>query len=895
MIKKILYVGTNEIDLNDIPDTINGLGYEVLHKHYDMMCTGYVYNQDLAIRNDVTMENIDMVISNNFSETIATACNILNKPYLSWIYDAPQKELYTSSAFYDTNYIFVFDKCEMRRLKNIGIPHVYYTPLAVKANFGNEYVRDDTFVSDVTMIGQLYGNDYLERVIETAPTNAKVTIDKMLNTLLFNWERNGRNSDYLDEEAINYLREVKGQDVTQLYPYMKEQHYYESALISRVLARRERVGALNRLSDIASVSLVTYDKDLRLLDKRINVVPGVGYNGQVASIYKNSKINLNITLHCIESGVNQRIFDVMASGGFVLSNYQPELEELFEIGSDIVVFHNMNEMMELVKYYLCHEDERINIARNGERKVKERYTYDIMLANAIDQIERNDKIVWGLSDFVTCITNIVYYVRIQNYSWANAEFRNLISNVSMSTIMQQELIENHDLYSLINKIIEAQEFEDMILVADLLKEGLLPILKEIFKLPSQVKIGQYVLEPTSSGYYTIKNILSGNYLHSNCDPMEEARVLVEKVIDVNQSKYVVWGCGLGYHIMMLHKLLEGAVNIEVYEEDEKIIEIARSRGVFSILEREGVTIQHDPQGVLFTNAISTNGCGVFLHYPSILKIQNKALQNALKQFFLGWNSTLQLSSKLKINYNKNISAVKSSIDSVLKLNSNEEILIIGGGPSVTDWLPYLNIFRKNKIVLCVTTALKKVLEAGIIPDYAIVMDAGAVTLNHIVGMNEIEVPLILSTTAYWEFTERFSTCYLACQKGFELSEQLAKKNGWETYETGSTVVSLAIQVALKAHARAIYMLGIDMAFPNGHSHLLGGALYQKKDLSGLKMVDSVVGGLVATDELFIKYRRWIEKTIENNSQCRFYNMSAEGAVIKGSVHYPLSDFMAEHS
>ena len=88
-----------------------------------------------------------------------------------------------------------------------------------------------------------------------------------------------------------------------------------------------------------------------------------------------SKINLNITSRSIESGVPQRVWDILAVGGFCLTNYQPELEDYFEIGKDLEVYHNTEELVEKVDYYLKHEEQRVRIAMNGYQKVKNCHTY----------------------------------------------------------------------------------------------------------------------------------------------------------------------------------------------------------------------------------------------------------------------------------------------------------------------------------------------------------------------------------------------------------------------------------------------------------------------------------------------------------------------------------------
>ena len=72
----------------------------------------------------------DFVITRDFSVNVAEGCHISGVPYISWCYDSPVLALYRREALYPTNYVFVFDKKHLARLKTIGIGHVYYQPLA---------------------------------------------------------------------------------------------------------------------------------------------------------------------------------------------------------------------------------------------------------------------------------------------------------------------------------------------------------------------------------------------------------------------------------------------------------------------------------------------------------------------------------------------------------------------------------------------------------------------------------------------------------------------------------------------------------------------------------------------------------------------------------------------
>lgn len=105
----------------------------------------------------------------------------------------------------------------------------------------------------------------------------------------------------------------------------------------------------------------------------------VDYHTQMPLVFAGSKINLNISLRSIHSGIPLRVLDIMACGGFVLSNWQPEIAENFEEGVEIVTFDSLDDCLHKIEYYLTHEEERKRIARNGCRKVQERFSYQIGL------------------------------------------------------------------------------------------------------------------------------------------------------------------------------------------------------------------------------------------------------------------------------------------------------------------------------------------------------------------------------------------------------------------------------------------------------------------------------------------------------------------------------------
>lgn len=94
---------------------------------------------------------------------------------------------------------------------------------------------------------------------------------------------------------------------------------------------------------------------------------------EVGQVYSQSRIVFNIS---IAGDVTMRVFEGTASGSLVLTDSVDNgLNELFEIGREIVVYKDDAELLDKIAYYLAHEDERSEIARAGHRRTQAQHTY----------------------------------------------------------------------------------------------------------------------------------------------------------------------------------------------------------------------------------------------------------------------------------------------------------------------------------------------------------------------------------------------------------------------------------------------------------------------------------------------------------------------------------------
>ncbi|MCL2718033.1 MAG: glycosyltransferase [Lachnospiraceae bacterium] len=317
----------------------------------------------------------EFVFTVNFLPVVAIACKACRIKYLAWVYDSPCVEVYSETVAYDTNYVFIFDRQTCFDLMKKGIKTVFYLPMAADVTFYNEVIESaaDASAADISFVGSLY--------TETKPQFAPLEND------------NGYLKGYLDglvkaqlgiyganflESALSPEIILKMQQICLMPQRVHSMEtiawLYANYYLAKKVTSLERTEIVRRLAN--------QDKNFRLFTgEDTSALPGVNnggyidYYSQSPLVFRNSKINLNISLKSIHSGIPLRAFDIMGCGGFLLSNYQADFLEHFIPGEDFVYYESLDDLQDKVEYYLANESERCQIAKNGYDKVSSRHTY----------------------------------------------------------------------------------------------------------------------------------------------------------------------------------------------------------------------------------------------------------------------------------------------------------------------------------------------------------------------------------------------------------------------------------------------------------------------------------------------------------------------------------------
>jgi len=322
---------------------------------------------------------VDFVFSINFFPMLSEVCNIFHLRYLSWSVDCPVFEYYTPSVKNPWNRIFLFDREQYDKISPLNPDCVFHLPLAADPASKERLFQNTPasvlakYRSDICFVGSLYTEMCPYDKISDMPAYLKGYLDGLMaaqekvyggyfiDTLL---------TDDIITECKKYIPEFY-----QPFPgsCLTDKEIFSALYLDSKISANERLASMRLLGTHFCVDLYTGSSTSEL--------PMIRNKGlantftEMPLVFHESKINLNITSKSIRSGLPLRIFDILGCQGFVLTNYQSELEDCFAIGCDLAVYGSMDELLEQTAYYLSHEKERLEIAHNGWETLTAHHTY----------------------------------------------------------------------------------------------------------------------------------------------------------------------------------------------------------------------------------------------------------------------------------------------------------------------------------------------------------------------------------------------------------------------------------------------------------------------------------------------------------------------------------------
>lgn len=212
-------------------------------------------------------------------------------------------------------------------------------------------------------------------------------------------------------------------------------------------------------------------------------------------------------------------------------------------------------------------------------------------------------------------------------------------------------------------------------------------------------------------------------------------------------------------------------------------------------------------------------------------------------------------------------------------------IIVSAGPSLDKNVKELRRAKNKAFIIVVDTALKTVLNAGVEPDLAVLIDpAKAPSLFDREEL--LKIPLCVSIQANQKIMKMHHGKKFFATRDIDFMGEIAKKYDKDLYvmHSGGSVANNAFSVAGIMGFKKMIFVGQDLAYPNGRIH--SADAYEDEDdivmSSKYFEVEDIYGGKVYTEANMDAYRRWFEEQIVFNPDCHIIDATEGGAKIKGA-------------
>lgn len=384
----ILFYRYGSICEPDILEIFKKMGLGIYEDTREIIRKNLTTEQKLNSVSAILCEHpVDFIFSINYFPFLSELCERLQILYVCLSVDCPVLELFSRTVRNRCNRIFLFDYVQYETFYPQNPDGIFYLPLATNVNRWDSVLSSlpedelQPYRADISFVGSLYHEKSPLSLLKASTGLSDFDTGYMNGIIEAQLKVYGSNflEDAVSMEWISHVKQLFPDFLTLSDAFADTDRYVAANYyLGMRVSETERIRTLNMLAEHFPVTLYTRS-DTRLL-KNVDCKDGITTHRQMPAVFRGSKINLNITMRPIQSGLSLRIWDVLGCGGFLLSNYQAEIPEYFELGKDLDCYESLPDLANKAQYYLTHDDIREEIAANGYQKVKSMHTWEHRIA-----------------------------------------------------------------------------------------------------------------------------------------------------------------------------------------------------------------------------------------------------------------------------------------------------------------------------------------------------------------------------------------------------------------------------------------------------------------------------------------------------------------------------------
>ncbi|HEX9024382.1 MAG TPA: glycosyltransferase [Geobacteraceae bacterium] len=298
----------------------------------------------------------------------------LKLPFCSWYVDSPTYILYGGAdnlSPYCT--IFCWERSYLQPVERMGFHAPVFLPLATDPDVFSLAAGNGSngFSSPIGFVG-----DSMETARKKWDKKLPNLVREKLAAIPAGEMEIDRKREILDHFPVLAEHAARGKDGVDM----------EAALIWKA-TQAYRLGLVRSLLPLG---LVIYGDPgwRRLLDGKGCLRPQVDYFAELPQVYRGTDVNINCTSFQMKTAVNQRVFDVPACGGFLLSDHQEDMERFFDVGREAICYRSKEEAVSLAAHYLENWEERKRVAEAARRRVLAEHTYERRMGDLVAEMRR---------------------------------------------------------------------------------------------------------------------------------------------------------------------------------------------------------------------------------------------------------------------------------------------------------------------------------------------------------------------------------------------------------------------------------------------------------------------------------------------------------------------------
>ena len=369
--QRVALLRSGALFVDDLARALAGAGYGIYTVDTEGLCS-----EELQLL--VRRSGAEVLAAINYQHYLAEFCQAEGITLICWEIDPSLEIPQPPEGPTDRSFLFSYRRVNATLYQEAGFQNVEYLPLA--ADVDRRRPADITpaqrqlYTEPVTFIGasmvedaRIYLTEFAQLYVEYAgDSDAMEECRRRLELITA-----GQREDFSRYLVGDLLRRHFASFLAHM---AKHRPYLDlEMMVAQASASEKRITYVSALAPMGIK--VWGDAGWELATPS-----GVRYAGRMANhldelnlVYQCSAINLDVGRVYQSDIVTMRVFDTLACGGFLLTEYSDALAELLEPGVEVATYGTEEELRQKTRYYLDHPDEAREVACRGREAVRSKH------------------------------------------------------------------------------------------------------------------------------------------------------------------------------------------------------------------------------------------------------------------------------------------------------------------------------------------------------------------------------------------------------------------------------------------------------------------------------------------------------------------------------------------